>query len=108
MTRTSKIILLLLCSFAVCIAIAVAAFVERFRLARGSLPENLNELVPQFLSAVPGDPFDGQPLRYHRLGKGYVIYSVGRDGLDDGGREKPADWKSSDKTTYDITVTVER
>jgi hypothetical protein len=25
----------------------------------GQLPENLNELVPQFLSAVPADPFDG-------------------------------------------------
>ena len=82
--------------------------VERFRLANGQLPENLNELVPQFLSAVPVDPFDGQPLSYHRLAKGYVIYSVGSDGHDDGGREKPADWKSSDKTTYDITFTVER
>jgi type II secretory pathway pseudopilin PulG len=85
-----------------------ALAVERFRLVHGQLPENLNELVPQFLSAVPVDPFDGQPLRYHRLGKGYVIYSIGRDGLDDGGREKPADWKSSDKTSYDITFTVER
>ena len=85
-----------------------ALAVERFRLAHGRLPENLNELVPQFFSAVPIDPFDGAPLRYHRLAKGYVIYSVGRDGHDDGGREKPADWKSSDKTTYDITFTVER
>jgi hypothetical protein len=82
--------------------------VERFRLENGQLPENLNELVPQFLSAIPVDPFDGQPLRYHRLAKGYVIYSVGSDGHDDGGREKAADWKSSDKTTYDITFTVER
>jgi hypothetical protein len=82
--------------------------VERFRLARGKLPENLDELVPQFLPAVPLDPFDGQPLRYHLLAKGYVIYSVGDDCHDDGGREKPADWKSSDKTTYDITFTVER
>jgi hypothetical protein len=86
----------------------VALAVERFRLAHGRLPENLNELVPQFLSAVPSDPFDSQPLRYHRLAKGYVIYSVGADGHDDGGREKPADWKSIDKTTYDITFTVER
>jgi len=85
-----------------------ALAIERFRLAHGRLPENLNELMPQFLSAVPIDPFDGQPLRYHRLAKGYVIYSVGSDGHDDGGREKPADWKSSDKTTYDITFTVER
>ena len=85
-----------------------AIAVERFRLAHGRLPENLNELVPQFLSAVPIDPFDGQPLRYHRLAKGYVIYSIGSDDHDDGGREKPADWKSTDKTTYDITFTVER
>jgi type II secretory pathway pseudopilin PulG len=85
-----------------------ALAVESFRLAQGKLPEKLDELVPQFLSTVPSDPFDGQSLRYHRLAKGYVIYSVGSDGHDDGGREKPADWKSSDKTTYDITFTVER
>jgi hypothetical protein len=85
-----------------------AIAIERFRLAQGRLPKNLNELVPQFLPAVPADPFDGQPLRYHHLAKGYVIYSIGSDGHDDGGREKPADWKSSDKTTYDITFTVER
>jgi type II secretory pathway pseudopilin PulG len=85
-----------------------ALAVERFRLAHGKLPEKLDELVPQFLPTVPADPFEGQSLRYHRLAKGYVIYSVGSDGHDDGGREKPADWKSSDKTTYDITFTVER
>jgi hypothetical protein len=85
-----------------------AIAVERFRLAHGRLPENLNELVPQFLSTVPDDPFDGQPLRYHRLAKGYVVYSVGADGHDDGGREKPIDWKSTDKTKYDITFIVER
>lgn len=85
-----------------------AIAVERFRLAHGQLPENLDELVPQFISAVPIDPFDGQPLRYHRLAKGYVIYSIGSDGHDDGGLEKPANWKSGDKTTFDITFTVER
>jgi hypothetical protein len=97
------------CSARVRLATTALA-VERFRLAHGRLPENLNELVPQFLSALPVDPFDpaNAGLRYHCLAKGYVIYSVGRDGHDDGGREKPADWKSSDKTTYDITFTVER
>jgi len=54
------------------------------------------------------DPFDGAPLRYRRLEKSYVIYSVGQDGHDDGGREKPADWNPADKTTSDITFTVER
>jgi hypothetical protein len=85
-----------------------ALAIERFRLANGKLPEKLDELIPQFLPAVPQDPFDGQPLRYHRLEKGYVIYSIGSDGEDNGGRERPADAKSSDKTPYDITFTVER
>jgi hypothetical protein len=85
-----------------------ALAVEHFRKVHGRLPENLSELVPQFLAAVPQDPFDGQPLRYHLLKKGYVIYSVGRDGHDNNGRERPAKIKSSDKTEYDITFTVER
>jgi len=37
-------------------------------------------LVPGQLSAVPADPFDGKPLRFKRLTKGYVIYSIGKDG----------------------------
>jgi hypothetical protein len=86
----------------------VALAVARFRLAHGQLPEDLNELVPQLLPAIPSDPFDGQPLRYKRLKKGYVVYSVGRDGDDNGGRERPADAKSTDKTEYDLTFTVER
>jgi hypothetical protein len=79
-----------------------------FRLARGKLPERLTELVPQFLPDVPIDPFDGKPLRYHHLAKGYVIYSIGIDGHDGGGKEKPANWKPGDKTNYDLTFTVER
>jgi hypothetical protein len=85
-----------------------ALAVEGYREQNGRLPANLNELVPQFIAAVPQDPFDGQPLRYHRLDKGYVVYSVGRDGHDNGGRERPVSVKSSDKTEYDVTFTVER
>ena len=85
-----------------------AVAIERFRLMHGQIPDSLNDLVPQFLPAVPNDPFDGQPLHYHQLEKGYVIYSVGRDGQDNGGRELPAGAKLSEKTEYDITFTVER
>ena len=54
------------------------------------------------------DPFDGHSLRYKRLEMGYVIYSIGEDGEDNGGRERPVNIKSTDKTHYDITFTVER
>ncbi len=86
----------------------VALAIECFRQQTGRLPENLNELVPQFLSDVPEDPFDGQSLRYHQLAHGYVIYSVGRDGHDNNGREPPDHIKTDDKTEYDVTFMVER
>ena len=87
---------------------ATALAIECFRHDQGQLPGDLTELVPQYFKAVPTDPFDGGPLRYRHLPKGYVVYSVGADGHDDGGREEPARKKNSDKSSYDLTFTVER
>jgi hypothetical protein len=74
-----------------------AIAVERFRVARGELPNKLSELVPTYLDALPADPYDGEPLRYKKLAKGYVVYSIGEDRKDNGGVE-----------TCDVTFTVER
>jgi len=41
--------------------------------------------VPQYLSQVPDDPFVDGPLRLRRLDDGLVVYSVGPDGIDNGG-----------------------
>jgi hypothetical protein len=83
--------------------------VERYRLAHASLPETLDRLVPDYLAAVPADPFDGAPLRYQRLTRGFVVYSVGEDGKDDGGRKPPAAvGGESEASARDITLIVER
>jgi len=37
---------------------------------------------------LPVDPFTGQPLRFRKLETGYVVYSVGENGVDDGGEEE--------------------
>ena len=64
----------------------VACAVQRWRLAHaGALPPSLDALVPELLTSVPEDPMDGRPLRFRALAKGFVVYSVGEDGLDDGG-----------------------
>lgn len=60
--------------------------VERYRLQHGRWPASLTEITPALIAKVPLDPFDGQPLRYRRLADGIVIYSVGRDGEDNGGK----------------------
>ena len=92
-----------------CLELASTALaIERFRLQQGQLPDALNELAPKFIDAVPKDPFDGAPLRYKRLARGYVVYSVDADGHDDGGREPPEQRKSSDTNSYDLTFVVER
>ena len=81
-----------------------ALAVERHRHAKDVLPDSLDALVPEFLDAVPLDPFDGQPLRYKKLAKGYVVYSVGEDRKDNGGVEPgPCFGPGSD-----ITFIVER
>jgi hypothetical protein len=71
---------------------AVAA--ERFRREHGRWPEALAELVPTYLAAVPRDPYSDDSLLYRRFADGVAIYSVGKDGKDDGGirLEPPSRW----------------
>jgi hypothetical protein len=66
-------------------AIAMVA-VERYRQANNRWPDALTDLIPRYLANVSLDPFDGAPLRYHRLTDGIVVYSVGYDGKDNGGK----------------------
>jgi hypothetical protein len=58
-----------------------------FQLERGRYPTTLRELTPRYLKHVPIDPFgDTEPLRYENQGNTYLLYSIGPDGVDDGGR----------------------
>jgi hypothetical protein len=63
----------------------VGVALERYRLATGRWPNELRELVPAYLPAVPRDPFDGQELRYRKLDDGVLIYAIGLDGQDNNG-----------------------
>ena len=87
----------------------VGLAVQRYRLATGNLPDTLAELVPTYLDAVPKDPFDESELRYRKLESGFVVYSVGNDGKDDGGQERlPYRERKKGSSTWDITFIVER
>lgn len=50
---------------------------------RGQLPEELSDLIPEDLPALPADPYDGQSFRYSQAEK--KIWSIGRDRIDQGG-----------------------
>ena len=85
----------------------VALAIERYRLAVGKLPDALADLVPAYLDAVLIDPFDGNELRYKKLDTGFVVYSIGEDLSDDGGKEKPPR-KTKESPNWDVTFIVER
>lgn len=51
----------------------------------GQPPETLADLVPAYLSAIPKDPMDGLSVRYQRQGEHFLLYSIGENGVDDGG-----------------------
>jgi hypothetical protein len=66
-----------------------------YRNQTGRYPENLAALVPGILPEVPVDPFTGKPLIYRLEGGGFVVYSLGSNGKDDGGR-----------MTYEVTQLI--
>lgn len=73
--------------------LAIALALRAYRAERGRYPVRLADLVSAgYLERVPADPFArapfGAPLAYKpakKDGNGYVLYSVGPDGKDDGG-----------------------
>jgi hypothetical protein len=68
-----------------CAQAAVA--MTRYRLDHGSLPKQLDDLVPTYLDAIPTDPFTGKPIRLVIKSDQWIIYSVGPEGRDHGGVE---------------------
>lgn len=63
----------------------VATALALYRAERGRYPERLAELKPLYLSSIPRDRYDGRELKYHREKNLYVLYGVGRNGLDERG-----------------------
>ncbi len=64
-------------------ALRIKIALVRHRRDRGSLPTALMDLVPDYLDAVPLDPYDEKAFRYDR--ERGVVWSVGWDVVDDGG-----------------------
>ncbi len=64
---------------------ALACALERFYLAEGKYPAALAELVPKYLAKVPHEVVSPEPMRYRAEAGGYVLWSAGWDGKDDGG-----------------------
>lgn len=63
----------------------LAAALAVYRAEHGEYPERLDELVPDILPKLPADRFHDKPVVYHRDADGYLLYTCGPNGKDDGG-----------------------
>jgi hypothetical protein len=74
-----------------------------YGLDHGAFPEALADLgLP---AAALNDRFSEQPLVYRRIGAGYILYSVGPDGKDDGGRTRE---EAKGMQGWDMVVRAEK
>ena len=61
--------------------------IHLYRATENEWPGSIEDLFPGYLSAIPRDPFDHEPLRYVRYGDRVILYSVGLNRIDDGGNQ---------------------
>jgi hypothetical protein len=64
---------------------ATVIAIRRFEQRHDRVPKNLRELIPSLMPSLPLDPMDKKTLRYRVTGQGWILYSVGENGTDDGG-----------------------
>jgi hypothetical protein len=66
--------------------VRLAAALAVFRAEHNrEYPAKLDELVPTVLDKLPVDHFHAKPFVYRRTKNGYLLYSTGPNGQDDGG-----------------------
>jgi hypothetical protein len=79
-----------------------------YKNLNGDSPEKLVELSPETLDKIPVDPFTGKPFIFKKQDSGFIVYSVGSNLRDDGGKgtwiitsmvmEKDDDWAWKETT----------
>ncbi len=94
-------------------AAAVAAWKADRAAGDAPYPETLDALVPKYLPTVPLDPFSDKPFIYERRGDGYLLASVGDNGVYDGGDDMDGwivggEWQATrqgvDQNKWDLVV----
>jgi hypothetical protein len=65
--------------------IQLAARLAAYRARQGHYPATLDELTPTELRELPRDIYRAKPFVYRVSSGGYLLYSTGLNGTDDGG-----------------------
>lgn len=66
--------------------LTVEVALRSYKCRQGRAAETLAQLTPKYLRSAPIDPFSGKPLIYRLSGTNWVLYSLGPDRKNDGGK----------------------
>ncbi len=90
--------------------LTVTLALRAYHLEHGAYPTTLSALVPKYLTHIPDDPFaKSGPLQYKLAETGYLLYSIGPDGTDNGGKPvfdptKPAPESGGHDQRYNVNA----
>ena len=73
---------------------------------QGNYPDTLAALMSKYIERLPRDAFDDRQFFYRLEGNGFVLYTAGPNGKDEGGWE-PLYGPSNDDWTIRMPVPVE-
>jgi hypothetical protein len=84
--------------------------IERHAHEMGSVPASLDEIAARLPAGPPTDPFTEQPYIYRTSDDGFILYSVGSNGIDNGGQHSHEDgdivWRGRNDDVRQTPVTV--
>ncbi|MBI4243254.1 MAG: hypothetical protein HY606_04110 [Planctomycetes bacterium] len=63
----------------------IALALKIYKSKNVEYPDSLNDIIPEYVSELPRDPFTGQNYIYRKEGEGFIVYSIGRNERDDNG-----------------------
>ena len=88
---------------------AIALAIRLYEIDHARRPTELAELVPDYLDELPRDPMDPEGAAFHYLPDVEipVLYSVGRNGVDDGGLVWQEKYKRYDRYQQDIVFLLD-
>src|SRR5262249_37993743 len=81
-----------------------ALAVERFRVKEQHWPNSLDEIMPNFLKAVPLGPYSGQPTSFRSTADGVTVFSPGPDGIGQGAYWDLPMTQRSNATKYEFRL----
>ncbi|MEX2138763.1 MAG: hypothetical protein WD894_05840 [Pirellulales bacterium] len=81
--------------------LVIGLALARYKAEQGAYPEKLEQLAPDMIQVVPTDAFAGAPFVYKKRGEGYLLYSLGANQTDDGG-------KGADQEGDDLVIEIPR